>query len=65
MQLVTENKIPWYESKVCQVERLPQIKKEVEDYFFPNGTKKEPYWISFDIDGVDYQEFASTGTPEN
>ena len=36
----------------------------MERYFFPDD-KKEPYWISFDIDGVDYQQFASTGTPEN
>lgn len=64
MQLVEERKIPWYESKLCTVERIPQIKQEVEKYFFPDG-KKEPYWISFDIDGVDYQQFASTGTPEN
>ena len=64
MQLLIDRKIPWYESKLCQPERIPQIKEEVEKYFFPDG-KKEPYWISFDIDGVDYQQFASTGTPEN
>ena len=39
------------------------MKKEIEKHFFPDG-KKEPYWISFDIDGVDKSEFASTGTPE-
>lgn len=65
MQLIIDRKIPWYESKLCKPEFIPQIKKEVEDYFFPDGSKKEPYWISFDIDGVDYQQFASTGTPEN
>ena len=64
MELLIERKIPWYESKLCTPERIPQIKEEVEKYFFPDG-KKEPYWISFDIDGVDYQQFASTGTPEN
>ncbi len=64
MQLLIERQIPWYESKICTPERIPQIKEEVEKYFFPDG-KKEPYWISFDIDGVDYQQFASTGTPEN
>ena len=64
MQLLIERQIPWYESKLCTPERIPQIKEEVEKYFFPDG-KKEPYWISFDIDGVDYQQFASTGTPEN
>ena len=36
----------------------------MERYFVPDS-KKEPFWISFDIDGVDYQQFASTGTPEN
>ncbi|TNV77192.1 hypothetical protein FGO68_gene7854 [Halteria grandinella] len=64
MVLIEQEKIPWYESKLCTVERLPQIKAEVEKYFYPDG-KKQPYWISFDIDGVDYQQFASTGTPEN
>lgn len=39
------------------------MKREIEKYFFPNG-EKSPYWISFDIDGVDKREFASTGTPE-
>ena len=53
MVLINNEKIPWYESKLCTVERLPQIKEEVEKYFFAEG-KKEPYWISFDIDGVDY-----------
>ena len=64
MELLINRKIPWYESKLCKPERIPQIKEEIERYFFPDG-KKEPYWISFDIDGVDYQQFASTGTPEN
>lgn len=27
-------------------------------------SKKEPYWISFDIDGIDSAYFRSTGTPE-
>jgi arginase family enzyme len=54
MELLINRKIPWYESKLCKPERIPQIKEEVERYFFPDG-KKEPYWISFDIDGVDYQ----------
>jgi arginase family enzyme len=57
-------KIPWYESKLCVPESLPENQEEVDRYFFPDG-KREPYWVSFDIDGVDYQEFASTGTPEN
>jgi arginase family enzyme len=39
------------------------MKREIEKYFFPDG-HKEPYWISFDIDGVDKSEFGSTGTPE-
>ena len=39
------------------------MKREIEKYFFPDG-QKEPYWISFDIDGVNGGEFASTGTPE-
>lgn len=30
---------------------------------FPDGQKK-PYWLSFDIDGVDCAQFPSTGTPE-
>lgn len=40
------------------------MKKEIEGYFFPDG-KKRPYWISFDIDGVCYTNFKSTGTPES
>ena len=31
---------------------------------FPDG-KKHPYWLSFDIDGVCYTHFKSTGTPES
>ena len=60
--MLIDHKIPWYESKLCTVERMPLIKAEVEKHFFPDG-KKEPYWISFDIDSVDYQDFKSTGTP--
>ena len=63
MQLVEKERIPWYESKACLPERLPEIKQEIEKYFFQNGVKT-PYWISFDIDGIDMRDFASTGTPE-
>ena len=64
MALLEDRQIPWYESKHCRVECIPQMKAEIERYFFPDG-KKHPYWISFDIDGVDCREFASTGTPED
>jgi len=64
MELVNKHKILWFESKLCTPSAIPQIKASVEQYLFPDKVKK-PYWISFDIDGVDYQQFASTGTPEN
>ena len=63
MELIKAHKILWYESKLCTPSALPQIKAGVEAYLFPDN-KKTPYWISFDIDGVDKSEFASTGTPE-
>jgi hypothetical protein len=39
MQLLIDRKIPWYESKLCTKERIPEIKAEVEKYFFPDGKK--------------------------
>jgi arginase len=63
LRLLQKHRIPWYDSRVCLAERLPEIKKEVDKHFFPDG-QRHPYWISFDIDGVDQSEFASTGTPE-
>lgn len=63
INMVTTKRVPWYESKVCKPERIPDMKREIERYLFPDG-KKEPYWISFDIDGLDQREFGSTGTPE-
>ncbi len=62
-KMIQKHRIPWYDSRVCHPDRIPEIKRDVEKYFFPDG-KKDPYWISFDIDGVDKSEFASTGTPE-
>lgn len=65
-QLLDEKQIPWYKSELCEPEAIPQMKKEIEKYFFPNGRRNdEPYWISFDIDGVTWEEFRSTGTPES
>lgn len=64
-QLIDEKPIPWYKSEDCLAERMPQIKQEIENYFFPDDKKNQPYWISFDIDGVTWEEFRSTGTPES
>jgi arginase family enzyme len=63
IKMIQKYKIPWYDSRLCLPERLPEIKKEIDKHFF-NGGQRQPYWISFDIDGVDKSEFASTGTPE-
>ncbi len=60
MQMLIDRKIPWYDSKVCTVDRIPQIKEEVEKYMFPEG-KKEPYWISFDF----MMSFFETFIPES
>lgn len=62
-KMIQKHRIPWYDSRVCHPDRIPEIKREVDNYFFPDG-KRDPYWISFDIDGVDKSEFVSTGTPE-
>jgi arginase family enzyme len=64
LKMIQKHRIPWYDSRVCHPDRIPDIKREIENHFFPDG-QKEPYWISFDIDGVDKSEFASTGTPES
>ena len=61
--MIQKHRIPWYDSRICHPDRIPDMKREIEKYFFPDG-HKEPYWISFDIDGVDKSEFGSTGTPE-
>ena len=63
LRLIQKHRIPWYDSRVCHPDRIPEMKKEIDSYFFPDG-QRHPYWISFDIDGVDKSEFASTGTPE-
>lgn len=63
IKLIEKHNIPWYDSRVCHPDRLPDIKKEIDKHFFANG-ERHPYWISFDIDGVDKSEFSSTGTPE-
>ena len=63
LRLIQKHRIPWYDSRVCHPDRIPEMKKEIDSYFFPDG-KRHPYWISFDIDGVDKSEFSSTGTPE-
>jgi arginase family enzyme len=63
LRLLQKHRIPWYDSRVCHPDRLPEMKREIDNYFFPDG-EKSPYWISFDIDGVDKREFGSTGTPE-
>ncbi len=63
LKLIQKHRIPWYDSRVCHPDRIPEMKKEIDSYFFPDG-QRHPYWISFDIDGVDKSEFASTGTPE-
>lgn len=63
LRMIQKHRIPWYDSRVCHPDRLPEMKKEIDKHFFPDG-KRTPYWISFDIDGVDKSEFASTGTPE-
>ena len=62
--MVTTKKVPWYDSKMCKEEKIPEMKREIEKHLFPDG-KREPYWISFDIDGLDKAEFGSTGTPED
>jgi arginase len=62
-KMIQKHRIPWYDSRVCHPDRIPDMKREIDKYFFPDG-QREPYWISFDIDGVDKREFASTGTPE-
>ena len=64
IKLIQKHNIPWYDSRVCHPDRLPDMKKEIDKHFFPDG-QRTPYWISFDIDGVDKSEFASTGTPED
>ena len=63
MQLLQAQKIPWYESKVCTLEGLPKLKESVETYFFRHG-RKDPYWLSFDIDAISGPDFKSTGTTE-
>ena len=45
-------------------DRLPEIKQQIEKHFFKDGAQT-PYWISFDIDGLDKNDFASTGTAED
>ena len=65
-QLLDDRSIPWYKSELCEPEAISQMKKDIESYFFPKGRQAdEPYWISFDIDGVTWEEFRSTGTPES
>eukprot|EP00347_Sterkiella_histriomuscorum_P019066 403343088 len=63
-QLIIDQKIPWVKSEDCLIDRMDEIKIQIENHMFPDG-KKLPYWISFDIDSIDQAEFKSTGTPES
>ncbi|CDW81120.1 arginase [Stylonychia lemnae] len=64
-QLLDDREILWFKSEDCLAERMDVIKKNIESYLFPNNAERVPYWISFDIDGVTWEDFRSTGTPES
>ena len=40
MNMINREKILWYKSSSCQPERIPQLKKEIEEYFFPANSVK-------------------------
>jgi arginase family enzyme len=44
LRLLKKDRIQWYNSKVCYPYHLPEMKREIDNYFFPDG-EKLPYWI--------------------
>lgn len=62
-ELIKKERVPVIPVEQCENEKLEEIQKKIESHFFPDGIKT-PIWISFDIDGLDSNEFLSTGTPE-
>lgn len=52
-----------FEPKDCQQHNLDLINTQIKDHF-KLAQEKRNYWISFDIDSVDANEFRSTGTAE-
>ena len=60
---VLKHSIPSFTSEYCHNTPIEDL---VYDTFrhFDWYKKKQPLWVSFDIDGLDADEFPSTGTPE-
>lgn len=61
-KLVREREVLIFEPEDCKIEHLNKIHKSINQHF--NHTPDTKYWISFDIDGVDGNQFKSTGTCE-
>lgn len=60
--LIREKGCLIFEPENCKIEDLRSIHAKMNQYF--NHTRDSKYWISFDIDGVDGNQFRSTGTVE-
>lgn len=62
VQLLKDKQVLVFEAQECQADNLDLIEQEIEVYF--NQKNRMQYWVSFDIDAVDAQEFRATGTAE-
>jgi len=62
LALIQQKEVLIFEPENCHIEDLESIHARMNQYF--NHTKDSKYWISFDIDGVDGEQFQSTGTAE-
>jgi arginase family enzyme len=59
--MIQEKGVLVFDSADCTKNRLDMIHSEIHSYF-KHKQEKSKYWISFDIDGIDSEEFKSTGT---
>lgn len=60
--LIKEKNVLVFEAAKCTEENIDQIENDLDVYF---NQKDKKYWISFDIDAVDSNEFEATGTAED
>lgn len=59
--LLKEKDILVFEANKCTEDNIDEIEDTLDKYF---AQRDQKYWISFDIDAVDSNEFEATGTAE-
>lgn len=65
-QFISDNNVLVFEPKDCQSNKMNKINAVMNRYYHSvrGYEDKSKYWISFDIDSIDANQFMSTGTAE-